>query len=47
METDEALQAAIEEAMTRAKMEKKAAVAQIADRTLLAEAQRELGIVKK
>ena len=45
--TDEALQAAIEEAMTRAKMEKKFALAQIADRTLLAEADRELASVKK
>jgi ABC-type nitrate/sulfonate/bicarbonate transport system substrate-binding protein len=45
--TDEALQAAIEEAMTRAKMEKKISPAQIADRTLLAEVHKELGIVKK
>jgi ABC-type nitrate/sulfonate/bicarbonate transport system substrate-binding protein len=44
--TDEALRAAMEDALTRAKMEKKLPLSQIADRTLLTEAQRELGIVK-
>jgi len=42
--TNEALQAAIEEALTRAKMEKHVAISQIADRTLLAEAQKEMGL---
>jgi ABC-type nitrate/sulfonate/bicarbonate transport system substrate-binding protein len=42
--TDEALQAAIEEALTRAKVEKKVPVSQVANRTLLLEAQRELGL---
>jgi ABC-type nitrate/sulfonate/bicarbonate transport system substrate-binding protein len=45
--TDEALKAAIEEAMTRAKLEKKIPLSQIADRTLLAEVQKELAIVRK
>jgi ABC-type nitrate/sulfonate/bicarbonate transport system substrate-binding protein len=45
--TDEALRAAMEEALTRAKMEKKVPLSQIAERTLLAEAHKELGIVKK
>lgn len=42
--SNEALQAAIEEALTRAKLEKSIPISQIADRTLLAEAQRELGL---
>jgi ABC-type nitrate/sulfonate/bicarbonate transport system substrate-binding protein len=42
--TDEALQAAVDEALTRAKMDKKVPVSQVANRTLLLEAQRELGI---
>jgi NitT/TauT family transport system substrate-binding protein len=42
--TDEALQAAIDEALTRAKIDKKVPVSQVATRTLLLEAQRELGI---
>jgi NitT/TauT family transport system substrate-binding protein len=41
--TDEALQAAIEEALTRAKVDKKVPISQVANRTLLLEAQRELG----
>ncbi|MEX0803143.1 MAG: hypothetical protein WD688_07490 [Candidatus Binatia bacterium] len=42
--TDEALQAAIDEALTRAKLDKKVPLSQIADRTILREAQRELGL---
>jgi ABC-type nitrate/sulfonate/bicarbonate transport system substrate-binding protein len=42
--TNEALQAAIDEALTRAKMDKKIPITQVADRTLLTEAQRELGV---
>jgi NitT/TauT family transport system substrate-binding protein len=42
--TNEALQAAIEEALTRAKLEKSIPISQVADRTLLTEAQRELGL---
>ena len=41
--TNEALQSAIDDAVTRAKMEKKIPLSQVADRTLLTEAQRELG----
>ena len=41
--TDEALQAAIDEALTRAKVDKKVPISQVANRTLLLEAQRELG----
>jgi NitT/TauT family transport system substrate-binding protein len=41
--TDEALQAAVDDALARAKMEKKVPVSQVADRTLLTEAQKELG----
>jgi NitT/TauT family transport system substrate-binding protein len=40
--TNEALQAGIDEALTRAKMEKKIPLSQVADRTLLADAQKEL-----
>jgi NitT/TauT family transport system substrate-binding protein len=42
--SNEALQAAIEEALTRAKLEKSIPISQIADRSLLADAQRELGL---
>ena len=42
--TNEALQAAIDEAATRAKVDKKISIAQVANRTLLLEAQRELGL---
>lgn len=42
--TDEALQAAVEEALKRAKMEKTIPLSQIADRRLLSEAQKELGL---
>ena len=42
--TDEALQAAIDEALTRAKVDKKVPISQVANRTLLQEAQRELGL---
>ena len=42
--TNEALQAALDEALTRAKLDKKFALSQIADRSLLIEAQRELGL---
>jgi len=45
--TDEALTAAIQEALTRAKMEKKIPLSQIADRTLLTEVHKELGIARK
>jgi NitT/TauT family transport system substrate-binding protein len=40
--TDEALQAAIDEALTRAKLDKKIPQSQVANRTFLLEAQREL-----
>jgi len=42
--TNEALQAAVDDAVIRAKLEKKIPLSQVADRTLLMEAQRELGI---
>jgi NitT/TauT family transport system substrate-binding protein len=42
--TDEALQAAIDEAATRAKVDKKIPLSQVANRTLLLEAQRDLKI---
>ena len=42
--TDEALQAAIDEAATRAKLDKKIPLSQVANRSLLLEAQRELGL---
>jgi hypothetical protein len=42
--TNEALEAAIEEALTRAKMDQKIPLTQIADRSLLTEAQKELGV---
>jgi NitT/TauT family transport system substrate-binding protein len=42
--TDAALQAAIDEALTRAKLDKKIPLSQVADRTLLRQAQRELGL---
>ena len=42
--TNEALQSALEDAVTRAKMDKKIPISQIADRTLLAEAQKEVGV---
>lgn len=42
--TNEALQAAVDEALTRAKLDKKIPLSQVADRTLLTEAQRELGL---
>jgi ABC-type nitrate/sulfonate/bicarbonate transport system substrate-binding protein len=42
--TDETLKAALEDALRRAKMEKSIPISQIADRTILAEAQKELGI---
>lgn len=42
--TDEALQAAINEALTRAKLDKKIPLSQVANRTLLLEVQRELGL---
>ena len=42
--TNEALQAAVDDAVIRAKLEKKIPLSQVADRTLLIEAQRELGI---
>jgi NitT/TauT family transport system substrate-binding protein len=42
--TNEALQAALDEALTRAKLDKKFPVSQIADRSLLIEAQKELGM---
>jgi ABC-type nitrate/sulfonate/bicarbonate transport system substrate-binding protein len=42
--TDRALQAAIDEALKRAKLEKKIPLSQVANRTLLLEAQRELGV---
>ncbi len=41
--TNEALQSAIDDAVARAKMEKKIPLSQVADRTLLTEAQKELG----
>jgi len=42
--TDEILKAALEDALRRAKIEKSIPINQIADRTILAEAQKELGI---
>ena len=42
--TDETLQAAVDDAVTRAKLDKKIPLSQVADRTLLLEAQRELGL---
>ena len=42
--TDETLKAALDDALRRAKMEKSIQINQIADRTMLAEAQKELGI---
>jgi hypothetical protein len=42
--TDEALQAAIEDALKRAKLDKKVSNSQIANRALLTEAQKELGL---
>jgi ABC-type nitrate/sulfonate/bicarbonate transport system substrate-binding protein len=42
--TEEGLQAALEEGLTRAKMEKKLPLSQIADGRLLSEAQKELGL---
>jgi ABC-type nitrate/sulfonate/bicarbonate transport system substrate-binding protein len=42
--TDETLQAAVDDALIRAKLEKKIPLSQVADRSLLAEAQRELGL---
>jgi ABC-type nitrate/sulfonate/bicarbonate transport system substrate-binding protein len=42
--TNEALQAALDEALTRAKLDKKFPLKQIADRSLLIEAQKELGL---
>jgi NitT/TauT family transport system substrate-binding protein len=41
--SNEALQAAVDDALARAKLEKKVPLSQVADRSLLAEAQRELG----
>jgi len=42
--TNEALQEALDDALTRAKMDKKFPLTQIADRTLLTEAQKEMGL---
>ena len=42
--TDEILKVALEDALRRAKIEKSIPINQIADRTILAEAQKELGI---
>ena len=42
--TEEALQAAIDEAVTRAKVDKKIPISQVANRTLLLDAQRDLGL---
>jgi ABC-type nitrate/sulfonate/bicarbonate transport system substrate-binding protein len=42
--TDETVQAAVDDALIRAKLEKKVPLSQVADRSLLAEAQRELGL---
>ena len=42
--TNETLQAAVDDALIRAKLEKKVPLSQVADRTLLTEAQRELGL---
>jgi NitT/TauT family transport system substrate-binding protein len=41
--TNEALQAAVDDALARAKIEKKVPLSMVADRSLLAEAQKELG----
>jgi hypothetical protein len=42
--TDETLQAAVDDAVVRAKLEKKIPLSQVADRSLLMEAQHELGL---
>ena len=42
--TDEILKAALDDSLRRAKIEKVIPINQIADRTILAEAQKELGI---
>jgi hypothetical protein len=42
--TDEALQATIHEALARAKMTTSVPISQVADRTLLSEAQTEMGV---
>ena len=42
--SSEALQEALDDALTRAKIDKKISVSQIADRTLLTEAQREMAV---
>jgi ABC-type nitrate/sulfonate/bicarbonate transport system substrate-binding protein len=42
--TDETLQAAVDDALIRAKLDKKIPLSQVADRSLLIEAQRELGL---
>ena len=42
--TDETLQAAVDDALIRAKLDKKILLSQVADRSLLIEAQRELGL---
>ena len=42
--TDEALQIAIDDALKRAKLDRKVAISQVANRTLLTEAQKELGL---
>jgi hypothetical protein len=45
--SDAALAAALEDAVARAKIEKKIPLTQIADRTMLAEVQKEMGSEKK
>lgn len=45
--TDDALKAAVDEALTRAKLDKKIALTQIADRSLFAEAQKEMAAEKR
>ncbi|HEX9445245.1 MAG TPA: ABC transporter substrate-binding protein [Candidatus Binatia bacterium] len=45
--TDEALKAQLDEALTRAKLEKKIPLTQIADRTMLTEVQKEMAAEKK
>jgi hypothetical protein len=42
--TDETLQAAVDDALIRAKLDKRIPLSQVADRSLLIEAQRELGL---
>jgi hypothetical protein len=42
--TDQALQAALDVEVKRSKIEKKVALSDIADRTLLLEAQKEMGL---